>query len=152
MYSRLTLLVTIVMIVFNYRTVIAQSKNNNVFDDVLLQLSDGLAGQVDLSFKEAVFLVENAKFNNRGAFHSFEEGIQHFVNLSILWNEHNKKNLKYRGRDYDEVCLRSSVFHILMDTTRILLSDDTLIQYPIRYDFDDIFGTNEQRFSLCKNS
>jgi len=118
-------------------------KDTKHFVDAQKKLFSCLENGESLSFKEAVFLVENTAMDNFGSIESFEKEVQHFVNLIILWNERNKRSLRYSGKDYDEVLLRSSIFHTLMDTTRILFKNDTLIQHPIRYDFDDIFGTNE---------
>lgn len=111
----------------------------NAYEQTAIALTAMLDGQTPLSFKKAVFSVENAYFDNQLSEQAFEKNINFLLKLVKA----KQKSLNYSDKDGDVVAQHAAIFKIMMDTTLILDKQDTLRFLPFRYDFDDVFGQKD---------
>lgn len=116
-----------------------QLPNQYLYDETFEKLSEMLDGKRKLSFKDAVFMVENTYLggildttflNNRIDF------------LKNLCNEIQKNgNLDYKERDKETVSKYASLFSVMKDTTQLVNQNEELyLHLPFEYDFEDVFG------------
>lgn len=99
-----------------------------------------LAGVENLSFKKAVFISENAYYDNQL---SYEEFLSKITNLSLLAKTWIKSNslVQYKYPDSLEVIQSFAIYKIMEDTIKLRLSDNKIYQVlPYRYDFNDFFA------------
>ena len=92
--------------------------------------------QNQLDFKKAVFLTENAWFEDSINFRFFDEEIQRLA--SICKQLSKTKHIVYNFPDYENVNLNASIFKAITDTTFI---QNDGVSLPYRYDFDDFTGS-----------
>jgi hypothetical protein len=102
-----------------------------------------LTGVDVISFKKAVFLVENTYLGNRISYEKFDSYIFDLVSLAKDWMLFN--HLKNYGfADSLQVLKNLSIFKVLKDTIRIYTTTDSgFAHIPYFYDFDDFFGEKE---------
>jgi hypothetical protein len=93
-----------------------------------------------LSFKKAVFIAENAYYNNELIYNKFNEQIKQKVLLAnILMKSNHLKDYHYSdSSDFEK---NGVIFKIMTDT--IFFTADVPISYPYRYNFNDFFGRKE---------
>jgi len=101
-----------------------------------------LEGSCSLSFKEAVYEVENAYMESTLDSIIFNDEIK---KLSLLANSLIKvRTLKYEGRDKKEVEKFAALFSVLTDSIDVIDSKGITHKYiPYSYDFNDIWGHGE---------
>jgi hypothetical protein len=110
------------------------------YDHVFTSLSNMLQGNKNISFKNAVFEVENAYYDGKLSIDSFQNDISYLIKLASF-NEQIYQ-IKYDKKDKYLVQKWSSVFKTITDTLSFGSSKDS-IEYqllPYRYDFEDVFG------------
>jgi hypothetical protein len=91
-------------------------------------------------FKDAVFFVENAYFQNNLDKSKFDNPINLLKNLCGEWAKTNKLT-GYRFADSLNFQKNFSIFKVLTDTIRIVDTGRTIYFHPpFRYDFSDFFG------------
>lgn len=103
------------------------------------ELGAMLDGKRPLDLKRAVFLVENAYFNNQGNYQDFESQIDHFANLT-------KQFIQQQGWDMDNPMTPLVALHKMFADTVMIEgqgTEDNLIHYPITYDPEDYRGIND---------
>jgi len=95
-----------------------------------------------LSFKKAVFAVENAFFYDTLSYDLFQDKIQY---LAFLVKEQYKSISlnSYSAADSDMVRKNLAIFEVLKDTCKIIGSGKTRYHLPFTYDFDDFFGNEK---------
>lgn len=111
------------------------------FQNTFNEIREMLIGLRKLDFKRAVFISENAYFNDSLDYSEFSKEISLLTNLCILWAEANRKHLQYEQEDFENVLKNWSIFTLVTDT--LWLTDSTPISLPYAYDFDDIWGNND---------
>ena len=92
-----------------------------------------------VSIKQAVFDVENAYFNNKMSFETYNNHIQKLVKLCY-------QKLKHDGYKPENKLAKNLVLHQLMSDTLKFLDKKTkqhIIHYPFKYDFDDYMGKED---------
>ena len=102
-------------------------------------LLDGmLKDDIEYSFKEAVFSVENAYLDGVLDNEAFEKQINFYTNLckSILAS----KTLVYGEKDRETVDKWASIFQVMTDSIPLYVEDKQYIYQPFGYDFKDVFG------------
>lgn len=106
------------------------------FDSALAELNQMLTGQVPLNLKKAVFIVENAYFENKLDYGQFKSSIQYAVDICQL--EMAENNIL----PSDNFAKNLTIFNYISDTTEVNLvgQEKTLTHYPIKYDFNDYNG------------
>jgi hypothetical protein len=127
------------LLLFTSFSAFAQIPNQYLYDEAFEKLSDMLDGKRDLSFKEAVFTVENAYYNGLLDTVFINSQIKFLKNLSIQVAKNG--TLDYQERDKEIVSKYASLFMVMKDTTKLIdQSGKTLLHLPFSYDFDDVFG------------
>jgi len=108
----------------------------------LTKLACMLDGSCELNFKQAVFLVENTYLNNTLDSVAFNQEILKLKLLAIQLVQ--SRNLKYDGKDKNEVEKYAALFSVIKDTISIVDADGKKFQYvPYSYDFKDVWGHKE---------
>jgi len=115
---------------------LASLKGTEFFRDAFAEMKEMLAGRKPLNLKRAVFLVENAYFENQRDYGQFEKSIQNAVDICNLKMAESKT-----GKPNDLV-KNLTIFSYITDTMRVKLhgQEQTLTHYPIKYDFNDYMG------------
>ncbi len=113
---------------------------DSIYSDVFDQLSTILKGS-NPSFKQSVFLVENAFYDNGISFDFYQSQIDEITSLTRLYNKNNK--LMYKEKDSDEVGLTACLFKVITDSIPILLENELVYHPSCSYNFDDYTGTND---------
>jgi hypothetical protein len=115
------------------------NKGKEVYKNAFNELERMLKGDAPLSFKRAVYLVENAYFNNELDYNKFNAHLNMFTEYCnrIM----NASTLLYDGPDKVEVMKHAAIYHFLTDTFRIYHKDGSSKKnVPFTYDFEDYNG------------
>ncbi len=119
-----------------------KATNKTIFSyDHAFEIIKEMLVKDELSFKEAVFLVENAYLEDRISADWFNQKI---AGLAFLTEQQKLNiNLDYELGDKEKVKNFAALFSVIKDTTIIYKQSDTLIHLPFAYDFNDMFGEKE---------
>lgn len=109
------------------------------YEQTYNELNAMLSGQIPLSLKKAVFLVENAYFGNRMHYKSYERSVQNLTKFC---------RLKMREEDIDpedHVAVNELLFRFMSDTLTVTdpSTKKKATHYPVHYDFDDFYGKRD---------
>ncbi len=121
--------------------------NPTYYEQAYQELSFMLNDETDASFKKAVFITENAWFENTLDYEAFQQQIDHLKLLAenVAFGE----GLPYTGKDRDQVLKYWSAFSVLKDTVRFKIEKNGTAHYfetePFTYDFEDFFGEKDWR-------
>lgn len=107
------------------------------YEPAYRELAKMLDGRYPLSFKRAVFLTENAYFDNRLNFEEFNQRIASYAQMCRIIKAATEPHLLYDRDDKENVARNAAIFQFMKDSTH-LLSGRTLT--PFRYDFEDFDG------------
>ncbi|TAE01336.1 MAG: hypothetical protein EAZ97_03425 [Bacteroidetes bacterium] len=112
--------------------------SQNIYEQAYYQIRQILQGGKPLSFKKAVYLTENAYFDNELPENSFNQAITDLVTLTKAVEKTSKFTYKYA----DSVNLRKNyaIYRVLADTLNIANIFQLL---PYEYDFEDARGEKE---------
>jgi hypothetical protein len=91
-----------------------------------------------ISFEQAVFLVENAYYDNLLDSFYYDNQLTLLEDLSLIVSKNNLINYDYE--DVAKISLAASIFKVMTDSIKISNSDFLTYNLPHQYDFDDIFG------------
>ncbi len=99
------------------------------------KIAEMLDGKKPLDLKRAVFLVENAYFNNTMSWDKFNQTIQDKVNLCYVL-------MKQKGLPDNAHNRKMAVFSLMSDTLKFknIGLEKTQIHLPYQYDFKDFYG------------
>lgn len=114
------------------------SKSQNVFNKAYDEITAMLDGKQPLSFKRAVFLVENAYLGDSLNYDWYNAQIDWYKKLTIAHAKANKLR-NYRFTDSLSENLNASLFKVFTDT--ILGPNNTVISLPFQYNFKDALGS-----------
>lgn len=104
------------------------------------ELQAMLCDQQALSFRRAVFITENAYFENRLDYTDFSYSVSHLSSIAAQWAHVN--HLKgYNYSDSLNTALNGAIFHVLTDTTYDI--NGQIISVPYSYDFNDCFARKQ---------
>jgi len=112
------------------------------YEPVYQELAKMLDGRYPLSFKRAVFVTENAYFNNRLSYEEFVQRISGLATVCRLLKKTNDPYLLYDRDDKENVARNAAIFLLMRDSTH-LRPGATLA--PFRYDFEDFDGDEDWR-------
>lgn len=132
------LVIAIILIGFSVK---AQSEQE-IYEQAFQKISCMLSETCSASFKEAVFITENAYFSNQLDKENFDKNILFFSELSkqVIAS----RELIYNFPDKHEVMKYASLFSVITDTISIRLDSTQIVKIlPFSYDFNDIWGHNE---------
>lgn len=105
-------------------------------------LTKALAGSNNLSFKDAVFLVESTYYDHQLDTAKLNAAIRNLARICKAFKDANKLN--YDLKDESTVSAWAAIFKVLTDTIQIIQpSGEVSPHFPYTYDFEDFFGENE---------
>lgn len=107
------------------------------YPDAYEQLRQILEDEQPLSFKKAVYTVENAWFENRLDYSAYHNYIATLVFIIKEWNKSNQL-ADYFEKDKEQVALSRSIFVVITDTVKD--DKERIVSIPYRYDFNDCFA------------
>lgn len=111
------------------------------YENAFGELASMLNGQQEPDFKKAVFITENAYFNDTLGYEKFNNQIQfltYFVKTVLA-----SDSLTYDGSDKESIAIQGAVFTVMTDTTYMKADSMFFIHQPFTYDFEDIWGVND---------
>ena len=103
------------------------------------EINDMLCGKRPMSLKRAVFLCENAYFDNRMSYDRFNAEIQNLKKICLL-------KLKEEGASLqDNMAKNLMIFRVITDEVCVKEpgTEKTLTHYPMKYDFEDFYARED---------
>lgn len=94
-----------------------------------------------LDFKKAVFLTENAYFDNQLNEQAFNNAIK--MNTSICKGIIASGNIEYPEKDKERATAQCAVFVYMTDSIPVATNNGTVIHKPFTYNFDDFAGQKD---------
>ncbi|MFM7022314.1 MAG: hypothetical protein ACKOXB_05000 [Flavobacteriales bacterium] len=107
-----------------------------IYEGALKKLKEMLEEERILSFKKAVFIVENAWYDNKMSYHDYNNQLLNLATLCKAWSKVN--TIGYNLEDSAQMLASASIFKVLTDTTYDLSGQ--IVTLPYRYDFEDNFA------------
>ncbi|MDH6310547.1 hypothetical protein M2451_003363 [Dysgonomonas sp. PFB1-18] len=125
---------------------IKSQENNLSVHNVFLQSYDYINGMltdsIPLSFKNAVFITEDAYYGESLETDTLNQKYE--ILLNLIENLSKSDLITYTGNDKDVIIKHAAIFKVLTDTILIPLdSTHYFIHKPYTYDFDDPLGQND---------
>jgi RHS repeat-associated protein len=107
------------------------------------ELHQMLRGDATISLKRAVFVTENAYFDNEVPYNDFLIGVDRLTKLAKAVAAAD--GLDYKEKDRQQVLLSASIFRAMKDSLFAENPDKTrrLIKNPYTYDMDDFWGERD---------
>ncbi len=136
--NRVLISVLLSLISFN---LYAQLYNEEPYKLAFEKIEKMIDGEIAYSFKDAVFLTENAWYDNGLNYNSLSEKIDYLANIARSIRAQDQ--LDYDMNDIESVRSYAALFRTLTDTISFNISDQILVSQPYSYDFNDIFGTED---------
>jgi hypothetical protein len=124
-----------------YNFPINNAKSAVFYENALQKFELMLSGKAPLNLKNAIYLVENAYYENTLPYQTFEKSIKDRVNLIGL-------KMKQDKQENTEVAKNIAIYRFLTDTLKINLpqqNNKTITTFPIKYDFEDYRGEKDYR-------
>lgn len=119
-----------------------QSANETSFDRAFIEITKILDKPEKDSFQKAVFEVENAFYDDQLEYENFDLNIEVLGTLAEgVWR--GNQLIDYKFPDSIAVGKAAAIFHVMKDTTSLLLDSDTIYHRPFIYDFEDFFGDHD---------
>lgn len=115
----------------------AQSRDE-LYKDAYTKLTEMLEGKREMSFKDAVYSVENAYLLGTLDSTFFNSQILFLSSLAEQLDQSRK--LIYTENDREIVSKYASVFSVIKDSIPIVRENQMYKYVPFGYDFEDIFG------------
>ena len=110
-----------------------------MFDSALQGITAMLKGKTPLSLKQAIFLTENAYFDNSMNYEAYSQTINNMV-------AHCTLALQQSGLDASDPLAKLMILHKFMaDTLTVQVPGEErpLTTYPMKYDFEDFWGEED---------
>ncbi len=108
---------------------------------VYSQIKSMLSGNDSLDFKKAIFLTENAYFENKLEESLFDYYLWDYV--SMCRDIINSGNINYPETDKEIATVQCAVFVFMTDTIPFLTEEGIVKHPPFSYNFDDFAGQKE---------
>lgn len=132
----LLLLSCLCMVLSQAQEDISQKYYKDAFVEIMTMLNDD-----ELNFSEAVFLTENAYFENELNKESFDNIINHYA--TICQSIAESGNITYTGKDSIVGNIQCGVFTFMTDTVSLTWTKEAENHIPFCYNFEDFAGLNE---------
>ena len=119
----------------SYKTVNPQTA---AYYSAFQKISEMLANKKPLDLKKAMFLVENAYFNNTMSWDKYNKTIQDKANLCL-------QLMKQKGLPDNAHNRKMAIFSLMSDTLKFKNAglEKTQIHFPYQYDFQDFYGNKD---------
>ncbi len=125
----------------HYSFPINQSKGATFYESAFAKFKDMLTGKAALNLKRAVFLCENAYYQNTMPYQDFDHAIRNTAALISL-------KMKQEGIPVSDLSKNVSIYRFMADTFKVRLpgkEGKTFIHYPFTYDFEDYNGQGDYK-------
>ena len=111
------------------------------YEAALKELNAMEEGTTPLSFKKAVFTVENTYWDNELDYELFNKQINSYTQFckAII----QSRDLLYNEDDKEKVKIHAAIFWALKDTLPIQFGNEIVKHEPFTYDFEDFFGEKD---------
>ncbi len=117
-------------------------RNDRFYLAAYNELEQMLSDKAPANFKRAVFVTENAYYDNSLSYDDYDKIIQSLTRFCFQISKNRKLN--YNFPDSSRIQKFASIFTMMNDTLPVTLSaNDTVYYFPYRYDFDDFAGNND---------
>jgi hypothetical protein len=141
MQNTIKLYITIIFGLFAGQ-VFSQTPSEKIYQDAFTELHDMISGKKEINFKRAVFITENAYFDNSMSYTEFCKTIDNYEYLCHKLME--SRDLLYPGNDKEKMSAHAAVFTLMTDTIPIQIDTGKIAYHlPFVYDFEDISGKKE---------
>jgi hypothetical protein len=131
--------ITAILTVFLFTQQVFSQDDKKIYQQAFEKINCMLDETCQPSFKEAVFIVENAYFSNQLDRNYFDEQIHTLTVLSK--GLVRSRELIYDLPDKEEVAKYAALFSVITDTIPVQVGKEQIIEIPpYTYDFDDIWG------------
>jgi len=118
------------------------------FDKAYNELEAMLNGKQQASFKRAVYLVENAYFDDSLNYNLYLGLIDYYKKVALAYNKVNKLQ-SYKYADSLKQNLNASLFKIFTDTIKTI--DNQIASTPFQYNFQDALGNKDFSSTFITN-
>jgi hypothetical protein len=106
-------------------------KGTNAFYQAFEEINQMLTGEIPMNLGRAVFLVENAYYNDSLDYAEYQKAIKAKVELC------NAKIKEEKLNGQDNIIKNMMLFSILTDTMKVKTGGNTQTSYPLKYDLED---------------
>lgn len=113
-----------------------------LYEQAYQELAKMLDGRYPLSFKRAVFLTENAYFDNKLDYKDFNALLAELARTCKTIEEGSRPYFLYEQSDKEQVLHNAVLFKLLTETTSF---NSGRVLAPYRYDFEDFNGDADWR-------
>jgi hypothetical protein len=142
--NKITKILLLFLLIFGSTDVTGQDKEKikRQYRIAYSELCGMLDGTTSPYFKRAVFVTENAFFNNELDYTPFCKMIDEYELLArkIL----QSKELQYKEEDKEKMSIHAAIFTLMTDTLLIQIdSMQSILHLPFVYDFNDIAGEKD---------
>jgi len=104
-------------------------------------ISTMLTGKDSINFKQAVFITENAYFDNQLDKNIFDNAVK--LNTSICKGIIASGNIEYPEKDKEKATAQCAVFVFMTDSIPVNTNDRVVVHTPFQYNFDDFAGQKD---------
>ena len=120
-------------------TLLPREPRKQIYWDALEKLETMLTGEAPMSYKQAIFLTENAFMEDTLSYEKFQNDIYQLVRVCRAIME--SREWLYEGSDKDMLIKQAAIFSMMTDTIPIIFDRKIIYLKPYTYDFDDSNGS-----------
>lgn len=118
----------------------AQNKER-IYETTYNSVDSMLTGTKPVNFQQAVYLTENAYFDNQLDKTTFDDAIR--FNTSICKGIIASGNIQYPEKDKERATAQCAVFVYMTDSIPIATDNGVVVHEPFSYNFDDFAGKKD---------
>jgi len=118
----------------------AQDKKQ-IYQNAFNSVDSMLTESKSKNFQKAVFITENAYFDNQLDKTTFDNAVK--FNVSICRGIIASGNIEYPEKDKEKATAQCAVFVFMTDSIPIATNNGTIIHAPFTYNFDDFAGQKD---------
>jgi len=128
------------VIVLSYSSINAQNKER-IYENTFNLVDSMLTGTKPINFQQAVYLTENAYFDNQLDKAAFDDAVS--FNTSICRGIIASGNIQYPEKDKERATAQCAVFVYMTDSIPITTERGVVTHEPFTYNFDDFAGKKD---------
>jgi len=118
-----------------------KSSDSKIYDSAFLDIRSMLQRRDSISFKNAVFITENAYSDNRLDKLAFDQAIK--LNAAICRGIIASGNIEYPEKDKEKATAQCAVFVYMTDSISVATNNEAVIHTPFTYNFEDFAGQKD---------
>lgn len=130
----------LLFVVFSLTSINAQN-NERIYETIFNSVDSMLTGIKPVNFQQAVYLTENAYFDNQLDKKAFDDAIR--FNTSICRGIIASGNIQYPEKDKERATAQCAVFVYMTDSIPIATENGVVVHEPFTYNFDDFAGKKD---------